>query len=76
LLDAGRIDEAIAVFELNVSLSPKSSNAQDSLGESYDAKHAFDRAIASYTAAVALDSSNEHASSRLRALKATQATPR
>jgi hypothetical protein len=46
LLDAGRIDEAIAVFELNVSLSPKSSNAQDSLGESYEAKHAFDRAIA------------------------------
>jgi CubicO group peptidase (beta-lactamase class C family) len=76
LLEAGQIDEAIAVFDLNVSLSPKSSNAQDSLGESYEAKHALDLAIASYTAAVALDSSNEHAISRLRALKATQPTPR
>jgi len=72
LLDAGQIDEAIAVFSLNVSLSPNSSNAQDSLGEAYEMKHAFDLAIASYAAAVALDSSNEHADSRLKALKASQ----
>ncbi|SEN18540.1 CubicO group peptidase, beta-lactamase class C family [Luteibacter sp. UNCMF331Sha3.1] len=72
LLNAGHVDQAIAVFSLNVSLTPGSSNAHDSLGEGYEAKHAFDLAIASYTAAVALDSTNEHARSRLKALEARQ----
>mgnify|MGYP001026835632 FL=1 len=70
LLDAGRVDEAIAVFGLNVSLSPSSSNAHDSLGEGYEAKHAIDLAIASYAAALALDSSNGHANARLKVIKA------
>jgi tetratricopeptide (TPR) repeat protein len=36
LLQAGRKDEAIAVFRANVDAYPKSANVHDSLGEAYE----------------------------------------
>lgn len=55
LLAAGRLDPAIAVFELNAADHPRSANAQDSLGEAYLAAGDRKRAIRSYEKALELD---------------------
>lgn len=38
LLGQGRLDDAIAVFELNVEAYPQSANVYDSLGDGYRAR--------------------------------------
>jgi len=64
-----RPDDAIAIFKLNTTEHPASSNAFDSLGEAYWRNREKDLAIKSYQTAVKLDPTNGHAVSRLRDLK-------
>jgi len=60
-----RAGDAIAVFKLNTTEHPFSSNAFDSLGEAYAKNGQKDRAISSYEMAVKLDPTNGHAASQL-----------
>jgi pimeloyl-ACP methyl ester carboxylesterase len=54
LLGAGRVDDAIAVFELNVEEYPNAANPLDSLGDGYSAAGRLEEARASYQRAVDL----------------------
>ncbi len=64
-----RVGEAIAVFKLNTSAYPKSSNAFDSLGEAYRSNGERNLAVNSYKTAVKLDPANGHAVAMLRELE-------
>jgi CubicO group peptidase (beta-lactamase class C family) len=68
-LDAGKIDDAIQAFRLNVEDYPKSSNAYDSLGEAYMKAGKKDLAIQNYTKSVELDSKNQNGIDMLKKLK-------
>lgn len=54
LLNTGKVQHAVAVFELNVEMYPKAPNPHDSLGEGYEAAGLMDEARASYDRAVEL----------------------
>jgi len=58
LLGAGRIQDAIAVFELNVAEYPEASNPYDSLGEACLAAGDTARAIANYQRSLELNPDN------------------
>jgi CubicO group peptidase (beta-lactamase class C family) len=64
-----RVGDAIAIFRLNTTEHPASSNAFDSLGEAYQQAGEKDLAIRSYQSAVRLDPANGHAAAMLRELK-------
>ena len=68
-LDAGKIDDAIQAFRLNVEEYPKSSNAYDSLGEAYMKAGKKDLAIQNYTKSVELDPKNQNGIDMLKKLK-------
>ncbi|MFZ0820052.1 MAG: serine hydrolase [Candidatus Acidiferrales bacterium] len=61
--------DAIAIFGLNTTEHPSSSNAFDSLGEAYLGSGERDLAITSYQTAVKLDPTNGHAADILKKLK-------
>ena len=67
-----RVSDAIAVFKLNATEHPASSNALDSLGEAYRQNGESDLAISCYQTAVKLDPTNGHA---VAALKELQSNP-
>lgn len=71
-LGQNRIDEAVAVFEMNVRAYPESSNPWDSLGEGYAARGEIDRAIAAYTKSVELDPENTNGIAQLERLMARE----
>jgi len=60
--------EAIAIFKLNMTEHPVSSNAFDSLGEAYRVNGEKHLAIISYQIAVILDPTNGHAAAMLKEL--------
>ena len=60
-LSAGQPDEAVAVFQLYVSLYPGSANAHDSLGEGLMKAGHPEAAIASYRRSLALNPGNDNA---------------
>jgi tetratricopeptide (TPR) repeat protein len=60
LLGAGRIDDAIAIFELNVQEYPTAANPLDSLGDGYGAAGRLEEAKASYQRAVDLAAATDH----------------
>jgi len=64
-----RVSDALAIFKLNTTEHPASSNAFDSLGEAYRRHGEKDLAINSYQTAVKLDPTNGHASAMLKELK-------
>jgi tetratricopeptide (TPR) repeat protein len=64
-----RVTDAIAVFKLNATEHPTSSNAFDSLGEAYRQNGERGLAITSYQVAVILDPTNGHAAAMLKELK-------
>jgi D-alanyl-D-alanine-carboxypeptidase/D-alanyl-D-alanine-endopeptidase len=64
-----RVNDAIAIFKLNTTEHPVSSNAFDSLGEAYRQNGERDLAISSYQTAVKLDPTNGHAVAILKELK-------
>ncbi|MDT0554085.1 serine hydrolase [Urechidicola vernalis] len=70
LLTAKEIDAAIAVFKLNVSLFPESSNTYDSLGEAYLNANKKEESIANYTKSLELNSDNRGGIEALKKLGA------
>lgn len=72
LMRSGKKEEAVKVFELNVTLRPNSSNAYDSLGEGYEALGNREDAVHSYSQAMKLDPAAKHAAERLQVLSTTQ----
>ena len=68
LLQAGRTDDAIAIFKLNVESFPKSSNPYDSLAEAYAAKGEKDLAIKNYAHSIELNPANVNGIKKLQEL--------
>ncbi len=66
LLNAGRIDEAIEIFKLNVEYYPNSANVYDSLGDAYQAAGKKDEAVKAYEKALSI---NPNYPSSLEAIK-------
>jgi photosynthetic reaction center cytochrome c subunit len=69
LLHAGQTAPAVAAFELSVAEHPSSGDAYDGLGEAYATAGNRRKAMAAYTKAVALDSTNVNAKAKLEELK-------
>ncbi len=69
LLRGNRIQDAIAVFELNVAEYPDASNPYDSLGEAYLAAGDTARAIENYQRSVDLDPGNTNGMAVLERLR-------
>ena len=64
-----RASDAVAIFKLNATQHPASSNAFDSLGEAYRVNGERNLAIVSYRLALLLDPANGHAAGELKELK-------
>ena len=69
LLEGKKLDDAIAVFALNVQLHPDSANACDSLGEAYMDKGDVPLAILNYERSLQLDPKNKNAVEILKKLR-------
>ena len=70
LLGQGKVDEAIAVFRMNVERFPDSWNVYDSLGEAHAAKGNTGRAIELYRRSVELNPDNTNGIDAIRRLEA------
>jgi hypothetical protein len=68
LLAADKIEEAIAIFKLNISEHPKSSNVYDSLGEAYMKQGNKELAIKNYEKSIELNPNNENGKEKLKEL--------
>jgi CubicO group peptidase (beta-lactamase class C family) len=66
LMGNGKVDEAIALFELNVRAHPESFNVYDSLGEAYMTRGDTEAAIHNYEKSLELNPENENAKQMLR----------
>ena len=69
-LGEGRVDDAIAVFEINVEHFPESWNVYDSLGEAYAAKGDTGRAIELYGRSVEINPDNTNGFQAIERLRA------
>jgi predicted alpha/beta superfamily hydrolase len=58
VMQAGRVDEALRLFEYNIELYPNSANVYDSYGEGLEAANKFDLAEKNYAKAVELGTQN------------------
>ena len=71
-LNQNRLDEAVAVFEMNVRAFPESWNPYDSLGEAYAAAGDTDRAINAYKISLELNPDNSNGAVQLERLEAAR----
>jgi tetratricopeptide (TPR) repeat protein len=69
LLADGKIKEAVAIFELNVSAYPDSANVYDSLGEAYLADGQKEKAVENYEKSLQLNPKNENAAAMIKKIK-------
>jgi len=69
MLRDNRIQDAIAIFELNVDLHPGYANGYDSLAEAYMKGGDNERAIKYYKKSLELDSNNSNAVEMLEKLE-------
>lgn len=69
LMQRKRLNDAIAIFQLNVEMFPKSANVYDSLGEAYMNDGKKDLAIANYEKALELDKTMTSAQTALKKLR-------
>jgi hypothetical protein len=69
LLQDGRTEDAIALFQRNVQEYPQSSNVYDSLGEAYMKGGQTDLAIQNYEKSLQLDPKNQNAVEMLKKLR-------
>jgi hypothetical protein len=69
LLEKERVQDAVAIFELNAAEHPRSANAYDSLGDAYLKLGSKAAAIRSYRKSLKLDPSNSNARNRLQELR-------
>ena len=74
-LQAGHLDDAIAVFKLNVEMYPGGFNAYDSLAEAYMAKGDRQAAAENYRQSLALNPENTNATQMLKKLEASPEPP-
>jgi glyoxylase-like metal-dependent hydrolase (beta-lactamase superfamily II) len=72
LMGQDRLDEAIAVFRMNVELFPDAWNVYDSLGEAYMVSRERDLAIASYQRSLELNPDNANGVAMLERLRPSQ----
>ena len=75
LLELGRLDEAIAVFQFNVARFPESFNVYDSLGEAYAAAGDQKNAIVNYRRSLDRNPNNDNAARMLRKLTQSDNRP-
>jgi CubicO group peptidase (beta-lactamase class C family) len=68
LLEEGRLDDAIKIFQLNVEAYPEDANGYDSLAEAYAARGDKTLAIKNYAKSLELDPNNTNAIERLNRL--------
>ncbi len=68
LLKNGAVDDAIAIFKLNVESFPQAWNPYDSLAEAYALKGDKETAIRNYARSIELNPSNSNGIRRLQAL--------
>lgn len=68
LLSDKRIDEAIKIFNMNISVFPESSNVYDSMGEAYMEKGEDKKAIKNYKKSLELNPGNKNAIVMLKIL--------
>ncbi len=61
LMGNGQLEEAVAIFKLNVETFPESSNVYDSLGEAYMNEGEKDLAIKNYAKSLEMDPGNSNA---------------
>ena len=76
LLQAGSVDEAIAVFAFNADAFPESWNVWDSLGEAYMTRGDRARAIECYRASLQRNPDNHNGGTILERLTAEEAAER
>jgi 3-oxoadipate enol-lactonase len=69
LLQAGRKDDALSLFKLNVEVFPSSWNAYDSLGEAYAAQGQKALAVQAYKKSLELNPKNENGRGALKRLE-------
>jgi CubicO group peptidase (beta-lactamase class C family) len=69
LLRVEKVDEAVAIFKLNVEFYPEAANTYDSLGEAYMTRGDTDLAIANYEKSLALNPRNDNAAEMLKRLR-------
>lgn len=69
LLEQGRVDDAVKIFQLNVEEYPQNANAYDSLAEAYVSKGETALAILNYAKSLELDPANANAAEQLAKLK-------
>ncbi len=69
LINAGKIAEAVKIFQFNVELFPRSANAYDSLGEACMKNGNRELAIENYKKSLALNPDNENAKKKLEELQ-------
>ena len=70
LLEAKRVEDAIALFALNAEVYPGDANAFDSLGEAYLKQGDRNLAILNYEKSLQLDPKNDNAEKNLQELRA------
>lgn len=68
-LQAGKTEQAIELFKLNVMAYPESANTYDSLGEAYIIHGDKELAIKNYKKSLELDPDNKNAVEKLKQLK-------
>ncbi|VAX24102.1 Beta-lactamase class C-like and penicillin binding proteins (PBPs) superfamily [hydrothermal vent metagenome] len=68
LLGKEQIDDAIKIFELNVSAYPNSANVYDSMGEAFMKKGENEKAIKNYKKSLELNPGNKNAIAMLKKL--------
>jgi tetratricopeptide (TPR) repeat protein len=72
LLQVGKIDQAIAMFKLNIESYPESANVYDSLGEAYMVKGNKEEAIMNYEKSLKLNPKNKNAEDNIKKLKGSK----
>ncbi|MBI1751824.1 MAG: class A beta-lactamase-related serine hydrolase [Acidobacteria bacterium] len=75
LLEQHHPEKAIPIFKLGTDLYPRSSNAYDSLAEAYEAAADRASALSNYRRSLELDSKNDHAVARIKALQSATGGP-
>jgi tetratricopeptide (TPR) repeat protein len=70
LLAKERIDDAAAIFALNVEMFPQAFNTYDSLAESYWKQGKTDLAVKNYRKSLELNPDNQNAQEMLRKIEA------
>ncbi|GAB2775556.1 serine hydrolase [Salinimicrobium soli] len=69
LLQNGKVDEAIAVFKINVEEFPKSWNVYDSLGEAYMNAGQKEKAVTNYKRSLELNPDNDNGKQMLKQIE-------